>query len=83
MPSTTTYLLSSAVAVTLLAGTAGAGNYMEGRWRAEGGVGVRFGSMLVNNLDVGTVKQGHLDGGMRNGRLWIYGEYDLNSSSRL
>src|SRR6185436_19428958 len=58
MPSTTTRLLSSVAVVTLLAGTAGAGNYMEGRWRAEGGVGVRFGSLLVNNMDVGTVKQG-------------------------
>ncbi len=49
-------------------------------WRLEGGIGVRFGSFLVNNIDTtNTIKAGHLDGGLRNGRLLLNLEYQLAS----
>lgn len=49
------------------------------RWRLEGGFGWRFGSFLVNNISTGTVKPGHLDVGVRRGRLLLNTEYQLMS----
>lgn len=46
-------------------------------WRLEGGFGWRFGSFLVNNISTGTVKPGHLDVGLRKGRLLLNTEYQL------
>ena len=48
-------------------------------WRLAGAIGVGFGSFLVNNVDVGTVVQGHLDGGLRKERLLLFVGYDLMS----
>jgi len=70
------------VIVALLVATAGTaaadrrGNM--GR-RFEGGVGARFGSFLVNNASTGANVQGHLDGGMRSDRWFVFGEYGLMS----
>lgn len=83
-------LLRSSVPVLVLAalatlagvvpvGTAHAGDHLDRRWRASGGIGARFGSFLVDNAGVGTVIPGHIDGGLRKGRMWVYGEYSLMS----
>jgi hypothetical protein len=48
-------------------------------WKVEGALGVGWGTFLVNNVDVGTVTQGHLDGGLRSGRLLLFAGYDLMS----
>jgi hypothetical protein len=52
---------------------------LDARWRLAGAIGVGFGSFLVDGHDVGTVTQGHLDGGLRNGRLLVFAGYDLMS----
>ncbi|MCX5748165.1 MAG: hypothetical protein NT062_37375 [Proteobacteria bacterium] len=49
------------------------------RWRLEGGFGARFGSFLVNGTSVGTVTPGHVEAGLRKGRILIDGEYQLMS----
>ncbi|MFN0251884.1 MAG: hypothetical protein ACKV2T_33720 [Kofleriaceae bacterium] len=51
-------------------------------FRLEGGIGVRWGSFLINNVDAkNTVKQFHLDGGLRFGenRILVYAQYALQS----
>jgi len=47
--------------------------------RLEGAAGARFGSMMVDGKQVGTVVPGHLDLGMRWQRWLGYAEYDLNA----
>jgi hypothetical protein len=54
-------------------------DYLTERWRLSGGIGVRFGSFLVDNAGVGTVIPGHLAGGLRKGRLWLFAEYSFLS----
>lgn len=53
------------------------------RWfRLEGGIGVRWGSFLVDNVDAtGSVKQLHLDGGirLRGNRTLLYAQYAIQS----
>jgi hypothetical protein len=51
-------------------------------FRLEAGIGVRWGSFLVNNVDAkDSVKQFHLDGGFRfhDHRMFLYGQYALQS----
>jgi len=51
-------------------------------FRLEGGIGIRWGSFLINNVDAkDTVKQIHLDGGARffNQRIFVYGQYAIQS----
>jgi hypothetical protein len=48
-------------------------------WLLEGGFGFRAGSMLVHGIDVGTVKPAHIEGGLRNGRLLLTGEYQFTT----
>lgn len=52
-------------------------------FRLEAGIGVRWGSFLVNNVDAKhTVKQFHIDGGFRfrrSHRLFLYGQYAIQS----
>ena len=51
-------------------------------FRLEGGIGLRWGSFLINNVDTSnTVKQLHLDGGLRfaTNRVFVYGQYALQS----
>ncbi len=51
-------------------------------FRLEAGIGIRWGSFLINNVDAkDTVKQLHLDGGFRlhDNRLFLYGQYALQS----
>lgn len=49
-------------------------------FRLEAGIGIRWGSFFINNIDAkDTVKQFHLDGGFRfhENRLFVYGQYAL------
>lgn len=49
--------------------------------RLEGGIGVRWGSVLINNVAANdTVKQFHLDGGirLRDHRVFLYAQYALH-----
>ena len=51
-------------------------------FRLEAGIGVRWGSFLVNNVDATeSVTQFHLDGGFRfrDHRVFLYGQYALQS----
>ena len=47
--------------------------------RAEGGLGVRFGSQFIDGRDVGTVTPFHVDAGVRTPSWLVYGSYDLMS----
>ena len=75
-----TPMLSLAV-VSFLAGTASAEVGRRGNMgrRFEGAIGARFGSYLVNNVSTGSNVQGHIDGGLRSDRWFVYGEYGLMS----
>lgn len=51
-------------------------------FRLEGGIGIRWGSFLINNIDAkDTVKQFHFDGGLRfaSNRVLVYAQYALQS----
>lgn len=52
---------------------------LQGRWRLAAGVGLRIGTFLVDNIDTGTNVQGHVDLGVRRGRVWLAAEYALTS----
>jgi hypothetical protein len=73
-----TSLLSLAL-LTLATGTAAADRRGNMGTRLEGAIGARFGSYLVNNVSTGSNVQGHLDGGVRNDRWFVYAEYGLMS----
>lgn len=79
-------VLSPALVLAALAGPAAAErepwkpkDYLSERWRLSGGIGVRFGSFLVDNVGTGTAIPGHLDLGWRKGRTYVFGEYSLMS----
>ena len=65
--------------VVLLAASAAHADELTDTGRLEGGLGIRMGSMLVDNRSVGSVHPGHLDVGWRADRLFLYGEYELAS----
>ncbi len=67
-----------AVVVLLAASSAHADSELTDTTRLEGGLGIRMGSMLVDNRSVGG-HPGHLDLGWRADRLFLYGEYELAS----
>lgn len=55
---------------------ASAGRHIDDGARLEGGLGVRFGTMMIDNRPDGVIPM-HLDVGMRDDRLLLYGEYEL------